>query len=570
MKNKKSIFNNEVSIVLCGEAGQGIKTIESILVNILKKSGLNVFATKEYMSRIRGGSNSTEIRVSNKNVKAMIKRIDILIPLDDKAINHVKDRINNETIIISDRDLIKSDYKIINIPFFQIAKEIGNTIFANVIACGVILALFKGDINILKNYLIHKFEKKGKNIIDKNIESAIKGYELGEKLYNEGVIQLNIKSDSKILNHYFLNGTEAVGYGALAGNCNFISSYPMSPSTGVLTFLSEHSKEMEVVVEQAEDEIAAVNMGLGAWYAGARALVTTSGGGFALMGEGISLSGILETPVVIHLAQRPGPATGLPTRTEQGDLELALYSGHGEFPRIILACYNIESTIKLTSTAFDLADKYQVPVVILTDQYFLDSYYNTGKIDFNIKNEDYFIKTDKDYKRYQFTKNGISPRGIPGFGNGLVMVDSDEHDESGRITEDEKVRNQMVEKRLKKLELINKSSLRPIFIGSKNYKILIVGWGSTYNSIKEAVDKLNNSEIGYLHFNQVYPINDSINDYLKKAKKTIIIENNATAQFAKLIKIKTGMDFDYKILKYSGIQFYVEELVSKIKDVIGG
>jgi 2-oxoglutarate ferredoxin oxidoreductase subunit alpha len=273
--------------------------------------------------------------------------------------------------------------------------------------------------------------------------------------------------------------------------------------------------------------------------------------------------------MVVHLAQRPGPATGLPTRTEQGDLELALYAGHGEFPRIIFAPGNIEDAFNLTQKAFNLADKYQVPVFILTDQYFMDSYYNTAVPDLSqSKIEKHITRTKKDYRRYEFTKNGVSPRGVPGFGNGLVVVDSDEHNTEGHITEDLDLRTRMVDKRLKKAELLKKDITPLKLTGAKNYKNLIVCWGSTHNIVEEAVEKLRRKDVALLHFKQVYPLPDETANYLKKAQKTIIVENNATSQFAKLIKLHTGIDIDNKILKYNGLSFYVEELTEKLKDVL--
>ncbi|NQT01917.1 MAG: 2-oxoacid:acceptor oxidoreductase subunit alpha, partial [Planctomycetes bacterium] len=331
----------------------------------------------------------------------------------------------------------------------------------------------------------------------------------------------------------------------------------------------KQAKDFGIIAEQAEDEIAAINMATGAWYAGARAMVTTSGGGFALMTEGLSLAGMLESPIVIHLAQRPGPATGLPTRTEQADLELALYAGHGEFPRILLAPGNIEDAFYLTRKAFNLADKYQIPVFILTDQYFVDSYYNTVRPDLSdINIEKHIIKTDVDYKRYKLTDNGISPRGIPGYGKGLVAVDSDEHDEAGHITEDLGLRVEMVDKRLKKFELLKNEAIPPKLVGSEDYKNLIVCWGSTYNVVKEAVKNLGRDDTAFLHFKQVYPLPNETSDYLQKARRIIIIENNATSQFAKLIKLHTGIEIKDRILKYDGLSFYVEELTEKLNDLL--
>jgi 2-oxoglutarate ferredoxin oxidoreductase subunit alpha len=344
----------------------------------------------------------------------------------------------------------------------------------------------------------------------------------------------------------------------------------MSPSTAVLTYLAQKAKDFGIVVEQAEDEIAAINMAIGAWYAGARAMVTTSGGGFALMTEGVSLAGMLETPVVIHLAQRPGPATGLPTRTEQGDLELALYSGHGEFPRIIFAPGTLEEAFNLTAKAFNLADKYQIPVFVLTDQYFIDSNYNIPKLDAkSIKVEKYITKTQKDYVRYAITDDGISPRGIPGYGDGLVVVDSDEHDEQGHITEDLDLRVKMVNKRLAKLKAITKETVEPTVWPSLEYKNLIVCWGSTYHIVEEAIKSLGRKDTAMLHFSQVYPLHESTLEYLKKAKQVVIVESNATGQLAKLIKLQTGFEIEKKILKYSGLSFTVEELVDSFSNLLG-
>jgi 2-oxoglutarate ferredoxin oxidoreductase subunit alpha len=328
-------------------------------------------------------------------------------------------------------------------------------------------------------------------------------------------------------------------------------------------------EDFDIVVEQAEDEISAINMAIGASYGGARSMVTTSGGGFALMIEGVSLAGMLEIPVVIHLGQRPGPATGLPTRTEQADLELALYSGHGEFPRIILAPGNLKDAFFLTQKAFNLADKYQIPVFVLTDQYLIDSLMNLPLLDISdTRDENHVVKTHKGYKRYELTEDGISPRGIPGFGEGLVGVDSDEHDEEAHITEDLIIREKMVDKRLKKLDSIKKEIVPPELVGSTNYKVLITGWGSTDNVVREALQELGREDISFLHFKQVYPLYEGTRDYLQKAQENIIIENNATSQFGKLIKLYTGVDIEAKILKYNGLAFSVEEVVAEIKKIL--
>ncbi len=566
---------DEVSVVLCGEAGQGIQTVEQILARCLKLSGFHVFATKEYMSRVRGGSNSTEIRISSKRVSAYLDRIDILISFHKGALEHVEKRISADTIVLGDRDIIPKDSrlpvnKFIDIPFSKIASDIGGRIYVNIIAAGVVLGTVGVEQRFLTNFIREFFSKKSEDVIKRNIEAIKKGYEIGTQLLNSGKIEFAMRSSPKVKDENLLNGAEAVGLGALAGGCKFLSSYPMSPSTGVMVFLSQQMEYFDIVVEQAEDEISAINMTIGASYAGARSMVTTSGGGFALMIEGVSLAGMLETPVVIHLGQRPGPATGLPTRTEQADLELALYSGHGEFPRIILVPGNLKDAFFLTQKAFNLADKYQIPVFVLTDQYLIDSLMNLPLLDISdTRDENHVVKTHKAYKRYELTEDGISPRGIPGFGEGLVGVDSDEHDEEAHITEDLVLRKKMVDKRLKKLDSIKKEIVPPELVGSSNYKVLITGWGSTYNVVREALQELGREDISFLHFKQVYPLYEGTRDYLHKAQKNIIIENNATSQFGKLIKLYTGVDIEAKILKYNGLVFSVEEVAAEIKKILG-
>jgi 2-oxoglutarate/2-oxoacid ferredoxin oxidoreductase subunit alpha len=576
---KKNISKNkqehDVSIVLCGGAGQGIQTVEQLLTRMLKLSGYHVFATKEYMSRVRGGSNSTQIRVSDHPVQAPVRRIDLLIPLDKDAIPHVANRLSENTTIIGDREKLDTDREVVDVSFSNMAKEIGNIIFANTIAVGLLLGLTDGDIKEGKQFLKSYFtQKKKEDFIPDNIRALEKGFQEAARLVKEKHIHfdkfLHMKKSKEIKDNLLVNGAEAIGLGAISGGCNFISSYPMSPSTGVLVFLSQHANDFDIISEQAEDEISAINMAIGAWYAGGRAMVTTSGGGLALMTEGISLAGMLESPLVIHLAQRPGPATGLPTRTEQGDLQLALYAGHGEFPRIILAPGQIEEGYEVTQKAFYLADKYQVPVFILTDQYTMDTYYNIKT--FNVpqgKIDRFIIKTDADYQRYSLDKdNGITPRGIPNHGEGLVRADSDEHDEYGLITEDMEVRIKMMEKRNSKLNDFKKEAFAPNLLGPKDYRVLCVGWGSTYHVIKEALDRLHLPDVALLHFKQVYPVPAESIKYLKKAKQIILIENNYNGQFAQLLETSTGINIDTKILKYNGLPFYSDELAEEINNAI--
>jgi 2-oxoglutarate ferredoxin oxidoreductase subunit alpha len=565
-------LNEDVSIVLCGEAGQGIQTVEHILTRTLKLSGYHVFSTQEVMSRIRGGSNSTLIRVSSRRVASFVDQIDLFIPFSPGAVKHVGHRISPETILLGERKIYGNEYqgtRAIEIPLSEIASQVGGPIYLNIAAVGLLTGLFSVDSQILSDSLRSHFSGKDQETINKNLEAAKRGYTLGHDLLENDNVRIEIQKTTKISNEIILDGNEALALGAISGGCNFVPFYPMSPSTGVALFLAQHAKELGILVEQVEDEISAINMVIGAWYAGARAMASTSGGGFALMVEGLSLAGMVESPAVIHIGQRPAPATGLPTRTEQGDLLFALYAGHGEFPRVIFAPGTIEDAFYLAQRAFTLADKYQVPVFILTDQYLLESHYNFPTLDpLLIKLEKHFVKTNTEYKRYLFTESGISPRGIPSFGEGVVVLDSDEHNEEGHITENLDIRTKMVDKRLRKLEQLQGEILPPELIGPKKYETLVIAWGSNYHVVIEAMHKLEKEGVAFLHFNQVYPLHPETASYLQRAQTTVIIENNATAQFEKLIELHTGRKIDKKILKYNGAPFSVEEIERNLKSFL--
>ncbi|BDZ67546.1 2-oxoacid:acceptor oxidoreductase subunit alpha [Methanobacterium ferruginis] len=579
----------DISLVLCGEAGQGIQTVEAILAQAIKQSGYHIFSTKEYMSRVRGGQNSTEIRVSSHRVASYVNRIDILLALSSGAIKHLKDRISDDTLIIGDPEHLKTVKEegllgkitqntdnFIEIPLMETAQDIGGLIFTNVIAAGFISRILNIPKEIFDGLISDMFTRKGSQILENDLKAGEAGYRIGHELMESKseLIQISLSGQSKVRDELLINGTDAIGFGCLAGNCKFMSSYPMTPSTPLQRFLAGNAHEFELVYEQAEDEIAAINIALGASYAGARSIVATSGSGFALMEEAVGLAGMIETPLVIYIAQRPGPAVGLPTRTSQEDLNLALYSGPGEFPRIIFAPGKLEDAFILTQKAFNLAEKYQIPVFVLSDQYFVDCYYNLPSLPLeDVKNEDYLVKTTPEYQRYLITHDGITPRGIPGYGDGLVVVDSDEHDEEGHITENLNIRTKMVDKRLKKIKQIKKDAISPELVGPEDYQELVVGWGSTYWPIREALENILESDkekkISFLHMKQVYPFHKSVVEYLERAEDVIIFENNAQGQLANLIKLETGLEIQEKVLKYNGMPFSVEEVEENLKKFMG-
>jgi 2-oxoglutarate ferredoxin oxidoreductase subunit alpha len=589
----------DYSIKIGGEAGQGIQTVGDTLAHIFARSGCHVFTSQDYESRIRGGHNFYQVRLSGNPVTASREKIDVVVALDKESITLHEKELSENGIIIYDSATLRQMYEgthFLDIPFVALAEEHGkNRIMENTVAVGAVLGMLGMDLSVLREMLKVTFRKKGEDVIQGNIRSAQAGYDFASKNCQKCSFSIVTVHEPPLL---LITGIEAIALGALASGLKFYSAYPMTPSTGIMNYIAGKEEEYGIVVEQAEDEIAAINMALGASFAGVRAMTGTSGGGFALMAEGLSLAGMTETPVVIALGQRPGPATGFPTRTEQGDLQFALCAGHGEFPRVIFAPGTPEQAFYLTNRAFDIAEKYQIPVIIIFDQYLADSQWTAAGIDLNrIKYADYRLRGDafknlSEYKRYAFTQSGVTPLGVPGDGKHLVVTDSDEHDEEGHIVEDAETRIKMLDKRLfKKLPLIKQEIELPGLYGSSQPDVVLVGWGSTYGVIKEAVDILSGNEnnpvskdnfeirnskfvisAAMLHFSGIFPF-PSIEKFnylniLNNAGTTICIENNATGQFARLMRAETGYHFKHMINKYDGRPFTVDELLKKITALV--
>jgi 2-oxoglutarate ferredoxin oxidoreductase subunit alpha len=564
----------EFNIKVGGEAGQGIQTIGTVLSKTFQKGGLYVFGVQHYYSRVRGGHNFFQARVSDRPIAAMREKINMLIALDRASIDEHLDELDNGVVIV-DKDSVKIDEEhnvLFHVPLLGIAKEVGGSIFSNTVATGAALGLLCYDFGLLSKVLSETFKKKGDEVIEKNIEAARRGYDYAQKNY-PGRCHYVLHPSKKPKKRMLITGNEAVGLGALASGLKFLSAYPMTPSTGVLNYAAANSDLLGVVVEQAEDEISALNMALGASYGGARSMTTTSGGGFSLMVEALGLSGMTETPIVIFLCQRPGPATGLPTMTEQADLEFVLHAAQGEFPRCILAPKDASEAFHIMPKAFNLADKYQIPVFVLSDQYLADSIFTCEKFKHTgIKIERNLI-SDKEiksgeYKRYKLTPSGISPRALPGQGGALVVVDSDEHDEEGHIDESIENRVKMMDKRMKKLEALRLEMSLPELYGENGADITLIGWGSTYGPLKEVIDILRERGVGInlLHFSEIYPLPETeVKSMLKMTGKIISVENNATGQFARVLRIETGISTSDNILKYDGRPFTPDYIIRELK-----
>lgn len=565
----------DYTIRIGGQAGQGLQTIGAVLAKLFARHGFEVFTHQDYMSRIRGGHNYYQVRFADSPISSSRRLVDILIALDKNTAELHRDALTPGGLAIYDAETIKERYEspeFLDIPFRKIAIDsAGVRLMENTVAVGAIMGMFEMDLDLLKELLTETFSKKGREIVDQNIAAA----EAGSQYARHHCTQCTfvVPSMPEKSRRMLLDGASPVGLGALMSGCRFFAAYPMTPSTGILNFMAGKSMEYSLIVEQAEDEIAAINMAIGASFAGVRSMTGTAGGGFALMVEGLSLAGMTETPVVIFVGQRPAPATGFPTRTEQGDLLYVLNAAHGEFPRVIMAPGSPEQSFYLTGKAFDLAEKYQVPAFIISDQYLVDSESTLDGLDASrIKYVDYRLRADvladmEEYKRHAYTETGVSPLAEPGASKHLVVTDSDEHDEDGHIVEDAETRIRMVEKRmLKKLPLLREEIEPPLLYGSDDAGIIITGWGSTYGVMKEAVDVLQNRhKIAMLHFSEIWPFPGTEKfDYLavlNNAERTICVENNATSQFARLVRMETGYEFTHLLNKYDGRPFLLEDLL---------
>jgi len=533
-------------IALSGEAGQGLNTIGDMLALSLFRNGYCIFTDKSYHSRIRGGEYIYRIRVSDTPLFSMRQEFDLIVSLSKSTTLSQLEYFHDKTTLIfdSDSEHVTADdsgfeMNVMNFPFKTIAKEAGEPRAQNVVALGAILALFKVKMEIPSQLIKEVFAGKDE-VIKSNLEALERGYNL----------ELSIEIpdfDANEHNYYLVNGTEGTGLGAIAAGCRFLAAYPMTPGTGVMNFLASRAEKYGIVVEQAEDEIAAVNMVIGGSFAGARSLVTTSGGGFALMQEGISLAAMTETPLVMVDAQRPAPATGLPTRTAQEDLLFVVHAGHGEFPKYVVAPRTPKDAFELTEKAFYIADKYQIPAIILLTESLVDS---SATVEAPIHNEEFlqrFVVEGADqYRRFEITENGVSPRAIPG-GKAPVRVDSDEHDEEGYITENLKIRKMMVKKRMKKMEGLLGELTAPAKF-NLDAPLILIGWGDSWGAIDEFATGRN--DVGYVHYTEVFPIDTSIKEELE-GKRLVSVEGNFSGQFASLLRSETGLNIEH-IGRYDG------------------
>lgn len=551
------------NVLIGGAAGQGMDTVANLFNKVLQRSGYYVYTTSDYRSRVRGGHNFFQIRFSDREISSPRRGLDVIFALNEETLERHLDRLNEGGVSFCDEGIEGFEgtkkYNLVNK-----AKELGNPKMISTIGLGMLLGKLKIDVKVGEEVVRETFKE---GLIEGNIKALDYGYSITKTEVNP------IEARESIL----INGNQAVGLGAAAAGCKFYAAYPMTPSSGVLGFLSSVSDELEIVVDQCEDEVAALNMALGASFAGVRAMTGSSGAGMALMSEAFSLAGIIETPVVIIDVQRPGPATGLPTDTEQADLRFLIHNGHGEFPRKVIALRSAEDAFYQTARAFNLADKYQIPVILMSDKELADTKISTAPFDFSKIEINRYLADPNDYEpgtynRYEITDSGVSPRLIPTRANGnMVMVDSDEHDEFGRTSEDAANRIAQVDKRHRKFEGIIADEEEPWEIGVDDFDTLVVCWGSTYGVVKESIDLLNEKghKIKGLVFGDVFPLPlKKFKKFHTMAKNYIVVEMNRDGQFEGLIRQEALVASDHLITKYDGRPFYLEELVERLEEVL--
>ncbi len=562
-----------------GRAGEGIMVSGRLMSKAFTRGGLHIFTNTEHPSLIRGGHNTIRIRVSDQPVHAQVDEVHLLVALNQETIDRHAHELPREGGVIFDPDVVKNVGKVRGqhypIPLKQIVEEVsGSPVMINMVALGASFSLLQYPLSYLEQLLKEQYlKKKGAEVVKRNVAAARKGYRYVEKHFPDD-FSWEIQPDTKAPKRMFISGNQASALGAIQAGCKWMSAYPMTPATSIMQTLAVHERTSGIIVKQTEDEIAAMAMAVGAAHVGARAMTATSGGGFALMSEVLSLAGTTETPIVAVNVTRSGSSTGLPTRTEQGDLRFVLHTGHGEFPRVVVSPGSVTESFHLTAEAFNIAEKYQLPVIVLTDKYLGESYTDHELFDLKrVKIQRGKLLTEvqakklKNYKRYQLTADGVSPRTLPGYPNTIFRATGNEHDEHGHVTEEKDMRIAMVEKRMKKLETLAKELPQPELVGPAHATITLVGFGSTKGPILEAIEMLREKKVkvNYLQITYLHPFpSDTVKRILSSAKLPLVIENNHDAQLTGLIRERTGVTIPKTITKYDGRPFSAIEIVKSI------
>lgn len=567
----------DFSIKIGGAAGSGVFTIGILISKLLKKFDYNIIYTFDFPSLIKGGHNTCCINYSKDIIYSENKTHEILIALDKLTLNVDLDSIKENGVIFSDNIVLNSTkFKQNKISFNDFVKQ-NKKILLNTYLFGIVAKSLIEDEEIIKEIIKSHFSLKSQEIIDINLSVINLGIEYAKN--NNTFIEEYKLNTSKINNEkLILTGNDACCLGAIKSGVKFVAGYPMTPASTFLTFMKSVENDYKIIVKQTEDEIAAVNMAIGASFSGLRSMTATSGGGFALMTEAIGFAAMSENPLVIFESMRSGPSTGMPTFTEQGDLNFVLNSTAGDVPLVVLAPGDMDECFHESYNAFNIAEITQTPVLVLVDRYISGSYFTADKFDernLNLnrgKLVNYNIeKTKENFKRYELTNDGSSPRSIPGQNNGIYVSSSYEHDETGWTCEDAQMHVDMTNKRFKKLDLINENLLLPKLYGPQNAELTLIAWGSTKGAILDAIKELNKrgKSVNYLHFVYLNPMpKDKVKQMLESCNNLMIIEGNYSGQFKDLLFKYTGIKIKNTYFKYDGRPFYYEDIVKKVNGVL--
>lgn len=557
-----------------GPAGFGIKSVGLTFSKIATRSGYWTYDYSEYPSLIRGGHNVVQVTIGDEPVHFTTKHTNFLIALNQETVDlHKHEFVAGSGVLFDGMSGIKPDslenVDRFDVPLVQLARDAGGSdVMRNTVAMGASLAMLGGDMEIFKQLIAEEFGDKKQDIIEANHKAAQAGYDYAKEHYGDKIKQILPKKEV-IEEKVVFTANEAAAMGAIAAGMGFAAIYPMTPTSNILHTLAPQQEKYGFVYKQPEDEISAIVMALGAANTGVRSMVATSGGGFALMSEAYGMAGITETPIVIFEGMRGGPATGLPTWTEQGDLRFVLHAHQSDFPRIVLAAGDTQETFELTLKAFNLAEKYQTPVLILLDKIICEDNQSYKPFDYSgysVNRGKYVHDFDSNFKRYSLSDDGISPRSRLGSGN-YFITNADEHDEYGFANEESDNRNEQMRKRMKKLATCATEDMEaPVLYGPDDADITLVSWGSNKGAILEALKDLPNTN--YLHITWMNPFPaEAVRERLSKAKYLINIEQNYTAQMGGLIREKTGIEILDNLLRYDGRPIYPEEIIEKVKSV---
>lgn len=577
-----TVMATEITWRIGGPAGSGLVSSGDMLSKACSRAGYHIYTNRELHSNIKGMHTWASVRISAEEIYSHVKSADILVALDQETADKHIEHLSKGSAVIYDPEHVKIDDSLkekgiilCGTPLVKIALEDeGKKIMQNTVALGVTFNLLGFDFKEFEKVIKAEFSGKKESIIKANIISGKKGYDFAEEKFNKFEKKLDEPSDKK--ERIFLNGNQALAFGAVQAGCKFMSAYPMTPATGIMMALSKHEREADLIVKQTEDELAAILTAAGAAHSGVRAMTATSGGGFALMNEGLGMVGSAETPLVVTVAQRPGPSSGLPTRTAQCDLKYVVNAAPGEVPRIVIAPGDEKDCFYKAAEAFNLAEKYQIPVIIISDKYLGMNYRNTEMFDTSkIKIERGKLVSEeeadklKDYKRYSLTEDGVSPRVIPGKGP-VHITSSYVVDEAGNVDETPENAEKMLDKLYKKIPFILKDFEKPKLIGPEDADVTLIFWGSTKGPVREALKLLEKDGIkaNYLQIIYIEPFQtEEIKEILEKSKKTVCIEGNKEGQLADIIKAKTGIDVNYRINDYTGRPFYPEDIYKEVKKI---